>query len=30
MVGTIEDGPKRAASIPNPNAIAADAVKRLL
>ena len=30
MVGTVEDGPKRAATIPNPNAIAADAVRRLL
>ena len=30
MVGTIEDGPKRAAAIPNPNRIAADAVRRLL
>lgn len=30
MVGTVEDGPKRAAVIPNPNAIAASAVRRLL
>lgn len=30
MVGTVEQGPKRAASIPNPNAIAAEAVRRLL
>jgi mitochondrial fission protein ELM1 len=30
MIGTVESGPKRAASIPNPNRIAADAVKRLL
>lgn len=30
MVGTVEDGPKRAASIPDPNAIAAEAVRRLL
>lgn len=30
MVGTIEEGPKRAATIPNPNRIAADAVRLLL
>ena len=30
MVGTIDDGPKRAAAIPNPNRIAAEAVRRLL
>ena len=30
MVGSIEDGPKRAASIPNPNRIAAEAVRQLL
>ena len=30
MVGTIDDGPKRTATIPNPNRIAADAVRRLL
>lgn len=30
MVGTLADGPKRAAAIPDPNAIAADAVRRLL
>ena len=30
MVGTVEDGPKRAAAVPNPNRIAADAVRRLL
>ena len=30
LVGTINDGPKRAATIPNPNRIAADAVRRLL
>ena len=30
MVGTLADGPKRAAAIPNPNAIAAEAVRRLL
>lgn len=30
MIGTSEDGPKRAATIPNPNRIAADAVRRLL
>ena len=30
MVGTIDDGPKRAATIPNPNRIAAEAVRRLL
>jgi mitochondrial fission protein ELM1 len=30
MVGTIADGPKRAASIPDPNAIAAEAVRQLL
>ena len=30
MVGTLADGPKRAASIPDPNRIAAEAVRRLL
>ena len=30
MIGTLEQGPKRAASIPNPNALAADAVRLLL
>ena len=30
MVGTLDDGPKRGASIPDPNAIAAEAVRRLL
>jgi mitochondrial fission protein ELM1 len=30
MVGTVNEGPKRAASIPNPNALAAEAVRRLL
>ena len=30
MVGTIDDGPKRAVAIPNPNRIAAEAVRRLL
>ena len=30
MVGTLADGPKRAAAIPDPNAIAAEAVRRLL
>ena len=30
MVGTIDDGPKRTAAIPNPNRIAAEAVTRLL
>lgn len=30
LVGTIENGPKRAANIPNPNRIAAEAVRRLL
>ena len=30
LVGTVEDGPTRAASIPDPNRIAADAVRRLL
>ncbi len=30
MVGTIESGPQRAAAIPNPNRIAAEAVRRLL
>lgn len=30
MVGTIDDGPKRAAAIPNANRIAAEAVRRLL
>ena len=30
MVGSIEHGPKRAASIPNPNRIAAEAVRQLL
>jgi hypothetical protein len=30
MIGTLETGPRRAASIPNPNRIAAAAVKRLL
>ncbi len=30
MVGTLNDGPKRAATIPDPNAIAAEAVRRLL
>lgn len=30
MVGTVEDGPRRAGSIPEPNAMAAEAVRRLL
>ena len=30
MIGTIDEGPKRANAIPNPNRIAADAVRRLL
>ncbi len=30
MVGTVEDGPRRAELIPEPNAIAAEAVRRLL
>lgn len=30
MVGMLADGPKRAATIPDPNTIAADAVRRLL
>ena len=30
MVGTIDDGSKRATAIPNPNRIAADAIRRLL
>ena len=30
MIGTLADGPKRAESIPDPNAMAADAVRRLL
>ncbi len=30
LVGTIENGPARAAAIPDPNSIAADAVRRLL
>ena len=30
MVGTLEDGPKRADSVPNPNAMAAEAVRQLL
>ncbi len=30
LIGTIEDGPKRASVVPNPNRIAADAVRRLL
>lgn len=30
MVGTIAEGPKRGQSIPNPNAMAAEAVRRLL
>ena len=30
MIGTIDDGARRAQSVPNPNRIAADAVRRLL
>ncbi len=30
MVGTVKSGPKAAATIPNPNAIAAEAVRKLL
>ena len=30
MVGTLDEGPKKAANIPNPNRIAADAVRKLL